>query len=119
MRTLSINASQAELDLMIDEIDKNKDGEIQFDEFVAVMSRKVQATYTSKQVKGAFKVFEGNAPPGYIKLEDLERALSVYGSDRLTREQINGLINQIASREECDNNGMFNYSEYVNMMMTD
>ena len=41
---------------MIMEIDKNNDGEIQFEEFVAVMSRKVQATYTSEEVKNAFKV---------------------------------------------------------------
>lgn len=41
---------------MINEIDKNNDGEIDFGEFVAVMSRKVQATYTAEEVKNAFKV---------------------------------------------------------------
>jgi len=43
---------------MINEIDKNNDGEIDFGEFVAVMSRKVQATYTAEEVKNAFKVSE-------------------------------------------------------------
>jgi hypothetical protein len=52
METLAINASQQEIDLMITEIDKNNDGEIQFEEFVAVMSRKVQATYTSVSHSG-------------------------------------------------------------------
>lgn len=47
-----------EIDLMINEIDKNNDGEIDFGEFVAVMSRKVQATYTAEEVKNAFKVSE-------------------------------------------------------------
>jgi EF-hand domain pair len=56
MDTLAINASQQEIDLMVLEIDKNNDGEIQFEEFVAVMSRKVQATYTADEVKQAFKV---------------------------------------------------------------
>lgn len=64
METLGINASQQEIDLMIGEIDKDGDGEIQFEEFVAVMSRKVQATYTAKEVKNAFKVFEGSSSPG-------------------------------------------------------
>lgn len=43
--------------MMITEIDQNNDGEIQFEEFVAVMSRKVNASYTPDQVKAAFKVF--------------------------------------------------------------
>jgi calmodulin len=99
MNTLAINASQAEIDLMIGEIDKNNDGmanhyieialltthaiyvydigEIQFEEFVSVMSRKVQASYTADEVKAAFKVFEGGAPQGYIKVDALEKALRV------------------------------------------
>jgi len=115
MDTLAINASAAEIDLMIGEIDKNNDGEIQFEEFVAVMARKVQASYTAEEVKNAFKVFEGNAPPGQIRLEDLERALCVYGSDRLTSEQVQDLIAQI----DVNENGMFNYNDFVNMVMQD
>lgn len=97
------------------EIDKNNDGEIQFEEFVAVMSRKVQATYTAEEVKGAFKVFEGSAPPGYIRIDDLERALTVYGADRLTSEQVAELIAQI----ETNQHGMFCYNDYVALMMQD
>lgn len=76
-------------------------------EFVAVMSRKVQATYTSEEVKNAFKVFEGASPEGFIKIEDLERALTVYGADRLTAEQVSDLIAQI----ETNQRGMFNYND--------
>jgi Ca2+-binding EF-hand superfamily protein len=60
MDTLGIDTSPEEIDLMIHEIDQDSNGEIDFDEFVAVMSRKVNATYTSDQVKSAFKAFEGN-----------------------------------------------------------
>lgn len=115
METLAIQASPQEIDLIIGEIDKNNDGEIQFEEFVSVMSRKVHATYTSSEVQSAFRVFQGSSPDGYIKLEDLERALTVYGSDRLTTQQVSELINQI----ETDSNGLFNFKEYVNMMMGD
>ena len=31
------------------------------------MSRKVNATYSSDQVKAAFRVFEATAPPGYVR----------------------------------------------------
>ena len=99
MDTLGIDASPEEIDDMIKEvvfnvydlnvsdlhnnlftalilfyqIDASGDGEIDFEEFVAVMSRKVNATYTSDQVKKAFKVFEANNPPGYVRAENLVR----------------------------------------------
>jgi Ca2+-binding EF-hand superfamily protein len=58
-------------------------------------------------VKNAFKVFEGTSPDGFIKIEDLERALTVYGADRLTAEQVSDLIAQI----ETNQRGMFNYND--------
>ena len=79
------------------------------------MSRKVQATYTSEEVKNAFKVFEGSAPPGMIRIDDLEKALKVYGADRLTEEQVSDLIAQIETNQQ----GMFNYNDYVNLMMAE
>jgi Ca2+-binding EF-hand superfamily protein len=83
-------------------------------EFVAVMSRKVNASYTPEEVKAAFKVFEGTCPPGHVKLATLQRALATYGSDKLTAEQAAELLNQV----EVDQNGLFCYSEYVNQMMS-
>ncbi|ETV85884.1 hypothetical protein, variant [Aphanomyces astaci] len=56
MDTLGINTSPEEIDLMINEIDQDSNGEIDFDEFVAVMSRKVNATYSADQVKASFRV---------------------------------------------------------------
>ena len=55
---------------MVDEIDADGNGEIDFDEFVTVMSRKVNTSYTPAQVKAAFKVFEKDThfsvrPQGY------------------------------------------------------
>ena len=114
METLGIDATQ-EIDLMIAEIDEDNNGVIDFDEFVAVMSRKVSATYTAEQVRGAFRVFESGAPPGHIKVESLVRALTTDGSDKLSEEQARDLVAQL----EPDRDGLVNYKEYVNMMMSD
>ena len=105
MDTLGIRTTQEDIDLMIQEIDEDSNGEIDFDEFVAVMSRKVNASYTPKQVKGAFKIFEGVAPPGHISIKDLENALSSYGTEKLTPQQAKELVAQL----EPDANGMINY----------
>ena len=50
-----------------------------------------------------------------IKVADLERALTVYGADRLTPEQVADLIAQI----ETNSQGMFNYADYVQLMMAE
>ena len=115
MDTLGIDASPEDIDYMIAEIDQDGTGEINFEEFVTVMSRKVNATYTSDQVKRAFKLFEAGGPAGYVKAETLKRALCTYGSEKLSEEQANDLVNQL----EADPQGMINYEVYVDMLMSD
>ena len=117
METLGIDATQEEVDMMISEIDTDDNGSIDFDEFVSVMSRRVDATYSSTQVKDAFKLFTSTgsqAQSGRISTEALLRALTTYGTDKLTQEQAEDLIKQL----EPDENGMINYEEYVDMMMS-
>merc|ERR1711879_1061613 len=107
MQTLRIHTTQEELKMMVSEIDENGNGEIDFDEFVQVMCRKVNTEYSAEEVRKAFKVFAGNAPEGYIRVKDLERALQVYGREKLTAEEAKNLVAQI----ECFDN-MFQYDEY-------
>ena len=63
-----------------------------------VMSRKVQPTYTPEEVKAAFKVFETantGLPSGHVKTSVLERALTTYGTEKLTLEEAQDLLSQV------------------------
>eukprot|EP00944_MAST-04C_sp_MAST-4C-sp1_P001843 g1843.t1 len=113
MDTLGIRASKEEIDLMINEIDEDNNGEIDFEEFVAVMSRKVNANYTSAEVKSAFKAFEMDGSSGYVTIDSLRKALMSYGTEKLSLQQANDLLSQL----EQDSQGRVNYIDYVNMMM--
>ena len=113
MDTLGIRASKEEIDLMINEIDEDNNGEIDFEEFVAVMSRKVNANYTSEEVKSAFKAFEMDGSSGYVTIDSLRKALMSYGTEKLSLQQANDLLSQL----EQDSKGRVNYIDYVNMMM--
>eukprot|EP00741_Cyanophora_paradoxa_P005884 tig00000113_g5702.t1 len=112
MHTLGLRPSQEELDAMVAEIDQDGNGEIDFDEFVYVMSRKAQPAYTPEQVKAAFKVFEKGTPPGFVRTGDVEKALTTYGQDKLSKEEAQELLAQV----DPDNTGLINYLEYVNIM---
>jgi len=114
MHTLGIQTTQEELKLMVSEIDENGNGEIDFDEFVQVMSRKVATDYSASDVRQAFRTFAGDAPDGSIRFKDLERALQTYGREKLTTEEAKNLLSQV----EC-HGGVFRYEEYIRMMMMD
>ncbi len=114
MDTLGIEITTEELDAMVREIDASGDGNIDFEEFVEVMSKKVSATYTSEQVKHAFHAFEEGDQPGFDRAETIVRALCTYGTEKMTQEQALDLVSQL----EVDPNGLVNYEEYVNIMMS-
>lgn len=134
MDTLGIDADPEEIEHMIAEIDQGNqsalnfgcsctedpfvpadgNGNIDFEEFVAVMSRKVEASYSADQVKNAFKIFEVPGHPGMIKAENLVKALCTYGAEKLTEAQAKDLVSQL----DTDAAGMVNYMEYVGMMMS-
>mmetsp|Transcript_51640 Transcript_51640/g.102629 ORF Transcript_51640/g.102629 Transcript_51640/m.102629 type:complete len:172 (+) Transcript_51640:55-570(+) len=112
MDTLGVRTTPEELKLMVSEIDEDGNGEIDFDEFVQVMCRKVNTDYSAPEVRKAFRNVAGNAPEGTIRVKDLEKMLQSYGRDRLTAEETKDLLAQIESQ-----NGLFRYSEYISMMM--
>ena len=107
MNTLGLKPTQEELNQMVDEIDADGNGEIDFDEFVTVSRVN---TYTPTQVKAAFKVFERDCPQGYVSMSALEQALTTYGTEKLS------LTDAQEFYIEPDENGLINYVEFVNMM---
>ncbi|KAF4671481.1 Calcium binding protein [Perkinsus chesapeaki] len=113
MDTLGVKVTPEELEIMVAEIDENGNGEIDFEEFVQVMSRKTSADHSPDEVKSAFKLFAApEAPDGTISLKDLEDALTNYGRDRLTKEEAQELCSHLDNTD-----GRFNYRDYVNMTM--
>ena len=112
LTTLGLRLSRRELNAIMNHLDSDGNGEIDFDEFVTVMSRKVNTSYTPTQVKAAFKVFERDCPQGYVSMSALEQALTTYGTEKLSLTDAQELLSQI----EPDENGLINYVEFVNMM---
>ena len=115
--TVGIHATKPEIEKMVKEmmadVDKDGDGQIEFPEFVECMSRKVEATFTPEQVMQSFKLFAGNSPPGYMTRNQLEAAFTQYGDNRLTRVQTLRILGNL----QFENTELFNYEQYVNLMM--
>ena len=65
MRSLGQNPTEAELHDMINEVDADGNGTIDFAEFLSLMSRKVKDADSEEELMDAFKVFDKDGN-GYI-----------------------------------------------------
>ena len=65
MRSLDQNPTDSELRDMINEVDADGSGTIEFDEFLTMMVRKMQDTNTDEELREAFKV-QSLSLPNYI-----------------------------------------------------
>ena len=70
MKTLGQNPTEAELQDMINEVDADGNGTIDFPEFLTMMARKMKDTDTEEEIIEAFKVFDKDGN-GFISSAEL------------------------------------------------
>jgi len=112
MRSLGQNPTEAELQDMINEVDADGNGTIDFPEFLTMMARKMKDTDTEEEIKEAFRVFDKDGN-GYISAAELRHVMTNLG-EKLTDEETDEMIREA----DIDGDGQVNYEEFVKMMMS-
>merc|ERR1712093_169770 len=114
LRSLGQNPTEAELQALMEEVDKDKSGTIEFEEFVDLMSRtnKTQEQM-EEEIKNAFLTFDADNS-GYITREELVETLTTMG-DPVDEETINGMI----AEADLDGDGKIDYKEFTKIMLQD
>jgi len=112
MRSLGQNPTEAELQDMINEVDSDKSGSIEFDEFLQLMARKMQDTDTEEEIREAFKVFDKDNN-GFISAAELRHVMTNLG-EKLTEAEVDEMIREA----DVDGDGQINYEEFCRMMLT-
>ncbi len=79
MRSLGQNPTEAELQDMINEVDADGNGTIDFPEFLTMMARKMRDTDSEEEIKEAFKVFDKDGN-GYISAAELRHVMTNLGT---------------------------------------
>merc|ERR1712137_222973 len=96
---------------MINEVDADGNGTIDFPEFLSLLARKMKDVDTEEELVEAFKVFDKDGN-GYISAAELRHVMTNLG-EKLTDEEVDDMIREA----DVDGDGQINYDEFVKMMM--
>lgn len=116
LRTLGQTFEEKDLKELIEEIDQDGSGELEFDEFVALTARYLveeDSEAIQEELREAFRMYdkEGN---GYINVSDLREILRAL-DDKLTEDELDEMIAEI----DTDGSGTVDFDEFMEMMTGD
>ncbi|GAU98913.1 hypothetical protein RvY_09989 [Ramazzottius varieornatus] len=110
MKSLGLSPTEANLQDMINEVDIDGDGSVEFSEFLRMMVRKMKQVDLDDELRVIFNLFDKDRD-GFLNVKDLSIVLASLG-EKLTDAEVKELIVDF----DLDGDNMINYHEFVHMM---
>ncbi|CAL4946915.1 unnamed protein product [Urochloa decumbens] len=111
MRSLGQNPTEEELQDMINEVDADGNGTIDFPEFLGLMARRMRDSDSVEELREAFRVFDKDQN-GFITAAELRHVMANLG-ERLTDAEVGEMVREA----DGDGDGSINYDEFVKVMV--
>ena len=110
MKSLGNNPTDTELQDMINEVDADGNGKLEFLEFCNLMDRQTKDISQEDELRERFKLFDKDGN-GLIDRDELAIALQQLG-EKLSEEEIDEML------EDCDTNGdgQIDFEEFMRYM---
>ena len=89
---------------MVNEVDQDGNGTIEFNEFLQMMSKKMKGADGEDELKEAFRVFDKNND-GLISSSELRHVMTNLG-EKLSQEEVDDMIKEA----DLDGDGQVNYA---------
>merc|ERR1711872_1016998 len=106
LRFIGQNPTEAELQDMVNEVDKDGTGSIDFPEFLTMMGMKINEENAEEELREAFRVFDGDGN-GFIDRRELGLMMRFMGESLTERE-----IQMIIDEADIDQDGLIDYTEF-------
>jgi len=112
LKKLGQSPSNEELKDMINEVDQDGNGTIDFEEFCSMMTKTSKNSNTSNEdeLKEAFKVFDKNGD-GKISHDELKDVMESLG-ENLSETEVANMIREA----DLNGDGQIDYKEFIQMM---
>ena len=112
LSNLGIDAKNQTLQNMINDIDKNQSGTIDFDELIDMMTAKMSDKDTREDLKKVFDLFLGDDEKAdKIELKHLKRVAKEL-NENMSEDELNEMI----TRADTDRDGKVSFDEFYNIM---
>ena len=105
------NKTDEEILQMINVVDADGDGTIDFEEFIELMEIRMNDSDEEQDIIEVFKVFDGDGN-GYITAAELRHVMTNL-EEELTEEEVDEMINEA----DIDGDGQISYNEFKKMML--
>ena len=113
MKSLGQNPTEKELQQMIKSVDDNGDNEIDFEEFLILMSsKKPGKDDPDKELRDAFAVFDTDNS-GTISRSELKKLMKNLGQT-LSDAELDAMMDEV----DTDGNGEIDFAEFKSMMVS-
>ena len=106
MRSLGFDSKNPAIFKMISDMDEDGSGEIEFDEFLDMMTARISDTNTKEDLERVFKLFDEDRN-GEITVENLRRVAKELGEDIPDDE-----LNEIIMRADLDGDGKLTFDDF-------
>jgi len=111
MRSLGENPTEEDIENIVNEVDINKDGKIDFFEFLEKIVERQSIFDSTEDLRIAFSYFDDNGD-GKISIDELRDVVTTVGDEVLTQKE----VNEMMEGADKDGNGFIDYQEFIQMM---
>ena len=112
LRSLNEDPDEEEIQQLLDEVDVDGNGEIDFEEFVALMGKRQKQIDLEAEIVNAFKVFDKDEND-LISITDLRHILSNL-NEFMSEDEIDDMLFEADS----DYDGFINYKDFLKNLMS-
>lgn len=111
MRSLGFNPSVAEVHTMVNEVDADGNGVVDFVDFLGLMSARMRDTDCEEELMETFRLFDKEGT-GFVSASELRHIMTNLG-EKLTDEEIDEMIQEA----DMGGDGRLDYKAFAQMML--